>query len=495
MVPFNGVGKDDYLGQSQTLIVPRIQQDKALGGSHAISALGRWCDRTRIPAPEYTFSKTAPFSAKLLIAGVEFNTEGLPTKADAKRTVAWAAVEHFKRAGESFFAEEGTAVDWVSALMTHCAVNNLGKVHIDVHIVNDDPPQYTARVSYGGHVLEYPDLPQNTKQAVKAQAAKRALEAIRSGKIPPAAKRLEGPLGYQHRKSSSQSQYRQISASESPGPAYIKQEHDSSLKQPFAYHEGDFNDYDPARPTSSNYQQHGYIGHSHSPPRAVDSHHLPYTGHAHSPPGPYEHGHRDDELVNSRNNGGAFDSTISGRKHSRDEDGDVNNYDSNRRPDYHQDNAAAPHNQVQKAGATSASVVQSLLSSLVWGNATKRAEISSGSEDEPDTPAPALSAAAAGASSSSSASRQGNPTASRPARFPSYTGLLDMACFTRHLPQPQYADLLVRDDAAAIGGYRCSVMVDGKTFDCARVHEKRETAKEDVAGDAYKWLLKRDSGG
>ncbi|KAJ3176401.1 hypothetical protein HDU87_005270 [Geranomyces variabilis] len=466
MVPFNG-GNDNHLAQSQTLIVPRIQQDKALGGSHAISALGRWCDRMRIPAPEYTFSNTAPFSAKLLIAGVEFNTEGLPTKIDAKRTVAWAAVEHFRRAGESFFAEEGTAVDWVSALMTYCAVNNLGKVHIDVHIVSDDPRQYTARVNYGGHVLEYPDLPQNTKQAVKAQAAKQALEAIRSGKIPRATKRLEAPHGYQHVKAFNPPQYRQITASESPAPSYIKQEHDTTLKQPFAYHEGDFKKYDPA---SSSYVG-PYTGHSHSPPRSADSNHS-------------EHGHRDDNSAIS-----------SGRKHPHDEDADDNNNGSNRRLDYYQDSAAAPQNQLQRADAASANVVQSLVSSLVWGNATKRADISSGSEDEPDTPAPAMNAAAAGASSSSSASRQGNPTASRPARFPSYTDLLDIACFTRHLRPPQYADISVGDDSAAIGGYRCSVTVDGKTFGCARAHEKGETAKEDVAGDAYKWLLKRDGGG
>ncbi|KAJ3141863.1 hypothetical protein HDU90_006212 [Geranomyces variabilis] len=499
---------DDSLAQSQTVIVPRIQQG-VLDGSHAISTLGRWCDRTKLPAPEYTLSSTAPFSAKLLIAGVEFNTEGFPTKAEAKRTVAWAAVEHFKRAGEPFFVDESTSIDWVSALMTHCAVNNLGKVHIDIHIVCDDPPQYAARVSFGGRILEYPDLPQNTKQTVKAQAAKRALEAIKSGKIPHAA-----PI--RHHVPSNQVQYAQapysqITAIDSTAPAYIKQERDSGLRQPLAYNEGGNSaQYDPAWPTTAgDSQQYPYAGHSSLPPSHASDLRQPYAS--------TEHGDHGNKSVDRWYNGEASSS----RKHPRDEDGIDNSHHPNRRSRPYNNSYTDNSNNNAAFASSSAGVVQSLLSSLVWGNTTKRsnnnANIStSGSEDEPDTPAAAsalnasavmamqttAAVAVAGASSSSSlpavvaAPSQPPP----PPQFQPYTGLLDIACFQRGLPAPVYADLPVAGggsdrrggDDVESAGYRCLATVDGRSFECARVHENRETAREDVAGDVYKWLLKRE---
>ncbi|KAJ3172518.1 hypothetical protein HDU88_005846 [Geranomyces variabilis] len=504
LIPYDAGMGDDSLAQSQTVIVPRIQQG-ALDGSHAISTLGRWCDRTKLPAPEYTLSSTAPFSAKLLIAGVEFNTEGFPTKAEAKRTVAWAAVEHFKRAGEPFFVDESTSIDWVSALMTHCAVNNLGKVHIDIHIVCDDPPQYAARVSFGGRILEYPDLPQNTKQTVKAQAAKRALEAIKSGTIPHAA-----PV--RHHVQSNQIQYAQvpysqITAMDSTAPAYIKQERDFGLKQPLAYNEGGNSaQYDPALPTTAgDSQQYPYAGHSSLPPSHASDLRQPYAS--------AEQGHHGNTSVDRWYNGEASSS----RKHPRDEDGSDNSHHPNRRPRPH-NNRYNDNSNNNAASASSAGVVQSLLSSLVWGNTTKRnthTNIStSGSEDEPDTPAAAsalnaspvtamqttAAVAVAGASSSSSLPAVVAAPPPPPTRFQPYTGLLDIACFQRGLPAPVYADLPVAGGGSNGGGggdvesagYRCLATVDGKSFECARVHEKRETAREDVAGDAYKWLLKRE---
>ncbi|KAJ3154976.1 hypothetical protein HDU86_004495 [Geranomyces michiganensis] len=540
LVPFRA--DNDGLVQSETLIVPRIQQDKLLDGSLAISTLGRWCDRIRISKPEYTLSESAPFSAKLVIAGVEFDTEGFPTKAEAKRTVAWAAVEHFKRAGERFFMDEDTSIDWVSALMSHCAANDLGKVRIDVYLVSDDPVRHAGRVHFGGRVLEYTDLYGNSKQVVKAHVAKMALEAIRSGKFTPA-KHSEAPIGHL-RHSKHQVQYPKKTPLNLATRALVEQERDIGLRQPSAFYESDSTKYDPARPTSSDHHHDPHFELSRSPPRVNDPRIVPYASHAHSPPSADHrpqsrsragHGHRDDklltrvynddrskawdrdrevveeryndgrshslsrteyelrddELVKGPYNGGAFNSAfISSRKRPRDEDADDINYDFNRRSGSTRDNAT-PFKQVQTVDSGSSGVVQALLSSLVWGNATKRTCISSGSEDEFDAPAPAANTAA-GTSSSSSADRQGITKASQTARFPSYANLLDIACYTRHLPEPRYADLHVGNDAAAIGGYRCSVTVDGETFDCMRVHEKRETAKEDVAGDAYKWLLKRD---
>ncbi|KAI8919169.1 hypothetical protein DFJ77DRAFT_265128 [Powellomyces hirtus] len=382
---------------AQTLVIPRIKHEKAMDGSIAIGTLGRFCDKARIPAPVYTLSGSAPFSARLLVAGIEFNTEGFPSKVEAKRTVAWAAVEHFKRSGEPFFLSDD-GEDYISLLMSYCTIQKSGKVSFDHFETPENPPMFMARVVIGDGMVFEDGKSHPTKQVAKAAVAKLALEALKSGKYSKPRQ-----IAY------SADWMRPAVALSSPqrsgaGPAV-------ALSPPQGPGAGPRLQVTYGRP---------------------ESYTDPVTSSPPPPPPPLPKPVQPDPPVAIFNGEPRFEEV------------------------------SATSESLVTGGTPSSGVVHNLLSSLVYGKNAKRTRVSSASDSEPEM---------AGAGSRG--------------RFPTYCGLLEIECFQTQRKTPQYT--FVPED----GGFRCETQIDDRVFRTTRVHERQSTAKEDVAGDAYKWLRNR----
>ncbi|KND03923.1 uncharacterized protein SPPG_01372 [Spizellomyces punctatus DAOM BR117] len=166
--------------QTFTIPIPAPTAEAAIVGGAAIASLFVFCQKNKLPAPEYTFSSGPPFSVKLQVNDALFKADGFQNKQDAKRTVAAAAVQHLQESGHPYFttSSEG-GLNFISLLCNWCAANMKEQpeyfIWADGQGSANGPWKCRARVA-GQYFHSYKSF--SRKQDAKESAARHAFKAL-----------------------------------------------------------------------------------------------------------------------------------------------------------------------------------------------------------------------------------------------------------------------------------------------------------------------------
>ncbi|TPX58548.1 hypothetical protein SpCBS45565_g07955 [Spizellomyces sp. 'palustris'] len=170
----------EQVHQTFTIPIPVPTAEAAIVGGAAIASLFEFCQKNKLPAPEYTLSSGPPFCVNLQVNDALFKAEGFQSKQDAKRTVAAAAVQHLQDSGHPYFNTSSKGgLNFISLLGNWCAANMKEPpeyfIWADGQGPTNGPWKCRARVA-GQYFHGYKSF--TRKQDAKESAAKLAFKAL-----------------------------------------------------------------------------------------------------------------------------------------------------------------------------------------------------------------------------------------------------------------------------------------------------------------------------
>ncbi|KAI8815839.1 uncharacterized protein EV422DRAFT_581873 [Fimicolochytrium jonesii] len=443
---------------ASSITIPRIGPEEGLEAAAAISLLQAYCVKTRISPPDYQITGQPPFTCKLTVADLVFQSGGFANKQEAKRTVTVAAVEHLRSKGDPFIKQlVEKDVDYVSKLQLRAQAGRFDMPMYEHQ--QHSPSAYTASVLVAGQrFTTQGTFP--TKAKAKQEAARIAFEKV--------------VRDFQQFQQSYQPAFQGFH----PPP---QQYTNHTIPPPLP----------PTFPSGNR--------------RAIMPPPPPLSPNLKQEPGVSSRGFKQEpttSFIKQEPSSSSSRQYISDRDRDRERD-----REPARRP--RTPPPVAPSRHQHPDSRYEQPDPRSAVSTYTHG---KRSRIDS-PEPHDDDP------------------RSGDETgvrytASVHGAHPTYSGLLDIECFKRRLNPPRF-DFSESD----VGGHSCSVIIevvvvgnsttanggsfndddaDGNragggvvansgsgggerrqkiTFPTARVHYKKSAAREDAAGDAYKWLI------
>ncbi|KAJ3022147.1 hypothetical protein HKX48_006883 [Thoreauomyces humboldtii] len=491
------------------MMVPRFTKENEKVASAAISALNDYASVKGIPVPDYSFATSPPFWALLLVSlkctfdGYEFQCEGFTSKTEAKRVVALAAVEHFRKEGIQYFEKIATAREYPPP--------DRGSAHVPLHPSAPVPPKPSMHDLQRHPPVEYrqshqlapwhqehrhqpPIRPHPSYQPVRDPSVFLTPQHFKAPPIVKPGDYISQLQTYATMLKGNQPNYNIVLTG---GVSHLPEFHATVEVNGLVVHTTHPHQSKKAAKSAVAALALARLREEHSKtgqpfPLAQP---ISYNPHSQRVPGErlFQHDESTALVVRKDPSPSSRQDTFSPLTSIKTEPNisftniqmepvspeplpldrshptlPAHPPPPNSWSETSYSNAPSGPPTTTTADESPSNLVHNLLSTLVWNHSHKRVRSESGTSEVEASP----------------------EKSSDHGRFPTYSGLLGIECFRRRISSPAFQNVL--EDG---GGFRCQTSVFGRSFRSMRIHENAASAQEDVAGDVYKWLLEQDSAG